>query len=135
MESATHVWVLKPKPTPLGERYDGPYPIVRREGSTCLVVRVGYLPNGEERTELVHWDNCKVAYFMDEPIEAERPRRGRKPIERFQEMTSEVSPRRQTGRQKMTKTISPTNNGVSPQNAPVMDAPAYNTRNRSAFVN
>ena len=79
MDQTTHVWVKNPKPLPLGAKFDGPYRIVERLGTSCLKVRVGSYTNGEPRHDTVHWHNCKPAHFLDEPTEAERPKLGRKP--------------------------------------------------------
>ena len=81
MANATHVLVKIEKTTPLGGRYDGPYEILRREGQACLVVKVGEFNDGRPREELVHWDNCKVAYFLEEPFTVDKPKLGRKPKE------------------------------------------------------
>ena len=78
METATHVLVKKEKTTPLGGKYDGPFEILQRRGQSCLLLRVGSKANGEPRTELVHWSNCKVHYFLDEPYTVDRPALGRK---------------------------------------------------------
>ena len=77
MDTATHVYVKVGKHTPLGANFDGPYPILERIGQSCLKVRQGYYVNGTPREEIVHWKNCKVGHFTDEPPPAARPTLGR----------------------------------------------------------
>ena len=77
IETATHVYVKKPKPCPLGRKYDGPLFITSREGNSCIKVRRGYYANGKPREDLIHWDNAKPAYFLDEPFTNEGPSLGR----------------------------------------------------------
>ena len=79
MHTATHNYLLKGKPTPLGERWDGPFEIIERLGDHCLKVQVASYASGAPRFETVNWNNCKVPYFVDEPITVEKPKRGRKP--------------------------------------------------------
>ena len=79
LATCSHVWVRKPdaKKSPLGPAYDGPYEILERQGSTCVVVRVGSFANGAPRTEKHHLENCKPMYFMDEPYSVDKPKLGR----------------------------------------------------------
>ena len=80
MNTASHVYVRKGKPTTLGQNYDGPYKIVEHLGTSSVKVRVGaYTGSGKPRFEVHHWNNCKIADFFDEPFEAQRPALGRKP--------------------------------------------------------
>ena len=78
LEEASHVWVRIPpaKKTPLGPAFDGPYEVIER-GDTCLTVRVGSFNDGTSRTELQHLENCKPAFFLDEPYTVDRPKLGR----------------------------------------------------------
>ena len=79
MARCTHVWVKQPpaKLKPLDPPYKGPYEIVAREGDTCIRIRVGTFVNGTQREELQHWENCKPAYFRDEPFSVDKPKLGR----------------------------------------------------------
>ena len=79
LNTCSHVWVKKPdaKKLPLGPAYDGPYEVLERRGTTCVVVRVGSFVNGTPRTEMHHLDNCKPVYFEDEPYTVEKPKLGR----------------------------------------------------------
>ena len=81
MATATHVLVRCAKTTPLGPNYKGPYRILERPGDSTLKIRVGTYANGQPRHELVHWQNCKIPNFEDEPITVDRPALGRKPKE------------------------------------------------------
>ena len=79
MKRATHVLTLRQQPAPLGARWDGPFEILERRGSTCLLIKVGeFVKGGAPRTELVHWSNCKVAHFLNEPYTVDRPTLGRR---------------------------------------------------------
>ena len=78
LDQVTHVYVRRGKVSPLGPRFDGPYPIISREGTSCIQVRTAFYANGTPRLELHHWKNCKVAnFFNDEPFEAAKPALGR----------------------------------------------------------
>ena len=77
MDKCTHVWVKRPKLTPLGRRYDGPFKILEKQSQSCIIIAVGAYKDGKPRTELQHWENCKPAYFLDEPYEENRPNLGR----------------------------------------------------------
>ena len=77
MANATHVYVRKGKDTPLGPKFRGPYLILERQGESCLKVRTGSFVNGRPREETVHWNNCKIAYFWENPFEVDRPTLGR----------------------------------------------------------
>ena len=77
-ESATHVYTKVPKKTPLGPRYNGPYPIKERRGKSCLVIRTAFYANGQERLELRHWNTCYPA----NPTDAEVPDAVKKPLGR-----------------------------------------------------
>ena len=77
LAKVTHVYVRRGKSSPLGAQFDGPFPIVSRQGTSCVEVRTAYYANGNPRLELHHWKNCKVAHFMDEPFEAEKAPLGR----------------------------------------------------------
>ena len=75
------MWVRKPaaKKLPLGPAYDGPWEVVERRGTACVLLRVGTLVDGTPRTELHHLENCKPAFFADpdQPYVNERPKLGR----------------------------------------------------------
>ena len=78
MQGATHVYVRRGKVAPLGPKFDGPWKINERTDHT-IKIRVGSYVNGEPRYELHHWNNAKVANFIDEPDLPQRPTLGRKP--------------------------------------------------------
>ena len=80
-DTTTHVYVKRGKVAPLGVKWDGPFKIIERIGKSSLKVRVASYANGLPRYETHHWMNCKPAYFIAEPQEAEKPRRGRKRVE------------------------------------------------------
>ena len=76
--NATHVYVKRGKPTPLGPNFDGPFEILEKLGNSCLKIRVRSYANGQARTEVQNWINCKPAKFVAEPFEIDRPKPGRK---------------------------------------------------------
>ena len=78
-EKATHVYIQRGKTTPLGPAFEGPYPITKRLGTSCLEVLVGYFANGEERHETVHWNNVQPGVLRPGAQIAKRPPLGRKP--------------------------------------------------------
>ena len=77
MFNCTHVYTECDKTTPLGPNFEGPYPIVGREGTSCIKVKKGTYVNGEDRVQLWHWNNCKPANFLDTPFEVQAPKLGR----------------------------------------------------------
>ena len=77
--NATHVYLRKHKPTPLGGQYDGPLPIIERIGDSCLKLRVGYFANGEPRHVVAHWNNCKPAVVEPGSPDGQRAPLGRPP--------------------------------------------------------
>ena len=77
LSQATHVYTQEPNRKPLGPAYQGPYPIVDRPSPSTITIRVGSYANGTPKTELRHWDTCKVAHFRNDAYQAEKPRRGR----------------------------------------------------------
>ena len=74
---ATHVYTKRAKLTPLGAKYDGPHPILKRIGKSCLLLQVGHYNNGKARTEVRHWRTCSPAPPGDVPEPAARPKLGR----------------------------------------------------------
>ena len=81
-DKATHVYVRCGKPTPLGPAFEGPYPITKKLGTTCLEVEMGFLANGNPRLETVHWENCQPGVLRPGTLNAQRPKLGRKCKER-----------------------------------------------------
>ena len=77
--NATHVYLRKHKPTPLGGQYDGPLPIEEKIGDSCLKLRVGYFANGEPRHVVAHWNNCKPAVVAPGSPDGQRAPLGRPP--------------------------------------------------------
>ena len=77
--NATHVYLRKHKPTPLGGHYDGPLPIIERIGDSCLKLRVGYYANGEPRHVVAHWNNCKPGVVEPGSPDGQRAPLGRPP--------------------------------------------------------
>ena len=80
--TSTHVLTKKPKTTPLGPGFEGPYPILDRLGKSCLRLQTGEFANGEPRTEVRHWKTC---YPAEPGLElqvgnASKPSLGRKPL-------------------------------------------------------
>ena len=61
VEKATHVWVEVGKKMPLGPTFEGPYPITKRLGTSCLEVQMGVLNDRSPRLQTVHWNNCQPA--------------------------------------------------------------------------
>ena len=79
MQGAKYVYTRRGKVTPLGPRFDGPWPIIERQGDHCVKIRAGYYNNGEPRYELHHWNNIKIAPSnLTEADVATRPTLGRK---------------------------------------------------------
>ena len=60
MERATHLYVKRGKVGPLGARYDGPFEIAERLGTSSVKLRVANYANGSPRFEVHHWQNCKI---------------------------------------------------------------------------
>ena len=76
-QKATHVYLKRGKPTPLGPQFEGPLPILDRIGKSCLKILTGRWAGGQERHETVHWENCKpYVAKVGLPI-AQRATRGR----------------------------------------------------------
>ena len=80
LANVTHVWVRRHKNTPLGQAFDGPFPIVQRQGTSCVTIRVGSYASGEPRMEVQHWNNLKPAVMGEGEKDAERRPLGRKPL-------------------------------------------------------
>ena len=78
-QEATTVYVKRAKVGPLEPKWDGPYPIVNKLGKSCIEVKMGNLANGEPRTQVWHWSNCKPADVAEGEELSERPALGRKP--------------------------------------------------------
>ena len=75
---AIQVYVKRVK-TPLGPLKAGPFPILRWEGKSVLVLDVGRTPDGKIREEVQHWANCQPAVLAENAQSASRVKRGRKP--------------------------------------------------------
>ena len=80
LSDVTHAYVRRGKTTPLSHKFDGPFQIVERMGSSCVKLRVGSTAKGEPRFETQHWENLKPAHMRPEQEVAQRPTRGRKPL-------------------------------------------------------
>ena len=78
LSAATHVYVRRGKTSPLGPVFDGPFPILERQGTSCIKIQVGLFANGTPRTECQHWQNCKVAVVSPDKPDAVRMPLGRK---------------------------------------------------------
>ena len=76
-EDATHVWLKKGKPTPLGSAFAGPYRILERLGDSCLKLKMGAYVSGVPRTVVAHWNNCKPAVLAEGVQDAQAPALGR----------------------------------------------------------
>ena len=76
---ATAVFVKTVK-SGLGPLKSGPYPIVKREGKSALVLDYGKDAGGQARHKVQHWANCQPANLADDAELATAPRRGRKPM-------------------------------------------------------
>ena len=76
--TATHVWTKKPKKSPLGPINDGPLPILKRLGKSCLLLQVGTRANGQPRTEVRHWKTCFPADMPEGTSPQFKPGPGRK---------------------------------------------------------
>ena len=79
-ETCEKVWTKKAKCTPLGPRFEGPYPILQRLGKSCLQLKVGDYKDGTPRTEVRHWNTCSPAEVGPETENATKPTLGRKPL-------------------------------------------------------
>ena len=80
-QSATHVYVRVDKPENLGQKFQGPFPIIKRPSNTTLIVQVGLTKQGEARLECHHWHNCRIAYLRPGAPIGQRPDLGRRPRE------------------------------------------------------
>ena len=77
VETCTHVYTKKPKVSPLGPKNDGPFPILKRIGKSCIQIKVGDYVNGTPRTETRHWNSCYPADLAEDTESASRPTLGR----------------------------------------------------------
>ena len=75
---ATHVYTKRPKKSPLGPINNGPYPIIRRLGKSCIEIKVGETPNGAPRLETRHWRTCSPTTLADGQTPAVRQGPGRR---------------------------------------------------------
>ena len=91
LDNVTHVYVKRGKTTPLGQSFDGPFPITRRLDTSCVEIRVGSYASGAPRLEIQHWQNLKPAVLKEGQEPATRVARGRKPAATIHP-TPETSP-------------------------------------------
>ena len=75
--SVTHVYTKQHNTTGLQAPYCGPFPIVERPSRSTVKIKVGLTKSGEDRCELRHWRDLKVAHMGEATPEASRPARGR----------------------------------------------------------
>ena len=78
-DDVTHVYVKVEEPQGLSPKFEGPYKVMSRPSRSQVQVRLGSFVNGEPRLATFHWSSCKPAHFREAPVEAERPKLGRKP--------------------------------------------------------
>ena len=57
--------------------YSGPFPVVSRPTRSTVKIKVGLTRAGEDRHEVRHWRDLKVAHMAPDAKEAARPMRGR----------------------------------------------------------
>ena len=77
--NATHMYVRVDKPENLGQKFQGPFPIIKRPSNTTIIVQVGLTKKGEARLECHHWHNCRIAYVRPGAPIGQRPDLGRRP--------------------------------------------------------
>ena len=78
-ETATHIYLRRPKTTPLSPTSKGPYPILERLGKSVIKIKTGTYNNGNIRVELHHWKNCHPMVLPSDTTSATRVPLGRKP--------------------------------------------------------
>ena len=49
-------------------------------GNSCVKLLVGTFANGDPRHETQHWENLKIAHMREDQPVAQKPQRGRKPL-------------------------------------------------------
>ena len=79
--------------------------MLSRPSRSTLEIKVGLTAEGEVRSELRSWSDCKPAHMGDNSVEAERPKRGRP-----RSSNSNASPQHQN--------TSPTKDQTTNQNKP-----------------
>ena len=87
LTETSHFYVRRGKTVPLGPVYDGPFPVLKRLGDSCVKLGVGTFADGTPRTELQHLGNCKPAYTMPGTTDARRPALGRKALPKTRTIT------------------------------------------------
>ena len=75
-QSVTHVYIKEHSAKGLEAQYRGPFAIISRPSRSTVKIRVGFYANGEERVQVRHWRDLKIAERRSE-VEAERPKLGR----------------------------------------------------------
>ena len=72
-----NIYLRNAKKSPLGATFEGPYPIIKRLGDSCLQVQVGLFADGTPRYDTVHWNNAQPAVMRAGTKSANRPKLGR----------------------------------------------------------
>ena len=78
-DSVTHVYVRQHNTKGLAPRYLGPFPVTNRPSRSTIEIKVGLTKAGDDRLELRHVSDVKVAHMRDDAVIATRPKRGRPP--------------------------------------------------------
>ena len=78
-KNVTHVYVKQHNTRGLDTRYRGPFEVISQPSRSTLQIKTGLTKNGEIRSELRSWSDCKPAHLRDDAVVAERPKRGRPP--------------------------------------------------------
>ena len=77
-KSVTHVYIKEHGVKGLEAQFRGPFPVISRPSRSTVKVRVGFFANGEERHQIRHWRDLKIAQRRSEDTpEASRPKLGR----------------------------------------------------------
>ena len=82
-KTATHVYIKVENPTGLSNKWQGPFPIVKRPTNTTITIKVGYNKQGLPLLEDHHWSRVQIAHMRPDASEAHRLLKGRtkRPVE------------------------------------------------------
>ena len=78
-DSVSHVYVRQHNTKGLTPPYLGPFPVISRPSRSTIGIKVGLNKNGEDRLEIRHISDVKVAHLRQDATIAVRPKRGRPP--------------------------------------------------------
>ena len=78
-DTVTHVYVRQHNIKGLSSKFLGPFPVVSRPTRSTIEIKIGLNSKGEDRREIRHISDVKVAYLREDAKVAVRPKRGRPP--------------------------------------------------------